>query len=153
MLERIKSGKATLGLPVALTLAAAGMLGLVFVGGSGPEAASGGICENPGPPPAMASTPGLRPGDPLPPVPSNAVQLPAYNAGRGEPQPALPPGWTWNEGRPQPMDGEGVAITNVARDGTTVITLIPGGGLWTWKDADRPTDVGPWYDPAKDLCP
>jgi len=140
------------GLPVALTLAAAAVLGLVFLGGSEREAASGDICDFPGPPPTMASTPGLRPGDALFSLPPNAVQLPAYNPARGDPEPALPPGWIWNKGRPEPTDGQGAAITDVALDGTTVITLIPNGGLWTWKDPDRPTDV-PWYDPAKDLCP
>lgn len=138
-------------IPVVLTPLAAGIAGLVFVGGSGREAASGGICDNPGPPPAMASVPGLRPGDAPPPLPSNGVQLPAYNPARGDPEPALPPGWIWSKNRPEPTDGRGVAIMNVARDGTTAITLISNGGLWTWKDPGRPTDV-PWYNPAQDLC-
>ncbi|MDP2674714.1 MAG: hypothetical protein Q8Q00_07385 [Dehalococcoidia bacterium] len=144
---------AVLGLLMAVFgVSATGILGLLFVEGSGREAASGGICENPGPPPTIALTPADAPPDNiLSSLPPNAVQLLAYNPAKGEPQPGLPPGWTWKAGKPERTDGEGAAITNVAADGTTVITLIGNGGLWTWRDPDRPRDV-PWYDPAKDLC-
>lgn len=151
----IWSRKIVAALPVVLALVAAGIVGLLFVGGSGREAASGGICEIPGPPPAITLTPGDAPAGEIPSFPPpNAVQLPAYNPARGEAQPGLPRGWTWKAGKPEPTDGEGAVITNVAADGTTIITLIDKGGLRTWKDPDRPRDVPwySWYNPAKDLC-
>jgi hypothetical protein len=155
MMPSIRSGKIVAALPVALTLVAAGMIALLFVGGSPREAASGDVCDNPGPPPAIALNPlttgDAPPGDILSSLPPNAVQLPAYNPAAGEPQPDLPSGWTWKAGSPEPTDGEGGVITNVATDGTTTFTLIPSGDLRTWKDPNRSTDL-PWYDPTKDLC-